>query len=192
MSLGKVILTAIISLSVMGQAHGQGVLSGDARLACEAILCLAAGSPPHECDPALRRYFSIHEDKPSDTIKARRRFLEKCPTANADREMRSLVNAIANAAGRCQVDALNRNTISTGGGDGAEIYISDRMPRYCTVYAEHAYTNVGATMPRYVGVPERGGYWVEAGQYEQALAQYEERIAREDAERERMSRMGDV
>ena len=33
------------------------VLTGDARLACEALLCLSAvGSPPGECSKALAKY----------------------------------------------------------------------------------------------------------------------------------------
>ena len=33
------------------------VLTGDARLACEALLCLGAvGSPPGECSKALAKY----------------------------------------------------------------------------------------------------------------------------------------
>jgi len=32
-------------------------------------------------------------------------------------------------------------------------------------------------------VPERGGYWVDPAQYQQALAEYNARIAAEDAQR---------
>ena len=34
-------------------------LSGDTKLACEAILCLSSGTRPGECGPALSRYFGI-------------------------------------------------------------------------------------------------------------------------------------
>ncbi len=48
-------------------------LGGDAGLACEMILCLAAiGSAPSACKSPLKKYFSL---KP----KRRARFLAKCP-----------------------------------------------------------------------------------------------------------------
>ncbi|RYF37258.1 MAG: conjugal transfer protein TrbM, partial [Cytophagaceae bacterium] len=39
----------------------------------------------------------------------------------------------------------------------------------------------------YVGTPERGGYWVEAKDYELALVVYNDRIKAEDEERRRTS-----
>lgn len=190
MNIGKVISAAAIALTATSPAHSQGLLSGDTKLACEAILCLAAGNPPHECDPALRRYFSIHKKKLSDTLKARRRFLELCPTTNADAQMKSLVRALASGAGRCDAESLNRGRLGSFVA-GFGMYISDQLPAYCTALANHLYTDVEGNMPRYVGVPERGGHWVEPDQYDAALAEYEARIAREDEERARLSIMGD-
>ncbi len=54
-------------------------LAGDAKLACEAILCLSTEQRPGECTPALNRYFGINFKKPSDTARARRNFLDQCP-----------------------------------------------------------------------------------------------------------------
>lgn len=34
-------------------------LTGDTKLACEAILCLSSGTRPGECGPSLSRYFGI-------------------------------------------------------------------------------------------------------------------------------------
>lgn len=61
------------------------------------------------------------------------------------------------------------------------------LPDYCAAYTNHAYTDFSSTKPRYVGTPERGGYWVEAADYDRALAEYNERIRREDEERRRAS-----
>ena len=49
----------------------------------------------------------------------------------------------------------------------------------------HAYTdfNTSGFMPKYVGTPERGGYWVEAKDYDRALAEYKARIEAEDRAR---------
>ena len=48
-------------------------------------------------------------------------------------------------------------------------------------------TDFSGTVPRYVGIPERGGYWVEARDYDRALAEYNARIKAEDEERRRAS-----
>jgi hypothetical protein len=56
-----------------------GELSAIASLACEATLCLSAGSPPTECTPSLKKYFSIVFSKPWKTIAARKSFLKLCP-----------------------------------------------------------------------------------------------------------------
>ena len=42
--------------STAGPASAQDVLTGDTRLACEAILCLSSGTRPSECTPSLSRY----------------------------------------------------------------------------------------------------------------------------------------
>ena len=57
--------------STAGTASAQDVLTGDTRLACEAILCLSSGTRPSECTPSLSRYFNITKRKLSDTIRAR-------------------------------------------------------------------------------------------------------------------------
>ena len=44
------------------------------------------------------------------------------------------------------------------------------MPDYCAAYTGHAYTDFSQTGPKYVATPEKGGYWVEAKDYERAQA----------------------
>ena len=87
---------------------GQYELSGDTKLACEAILCLSSGTRPGECGPALSRYFGISKKKWKDTVRARRNFLNQCPTVGEDASMPTLVDAIVNGAGRCTAELLNR------------------------------------------------------------------------------------
>lgn len=161
-----------------GSASAQEVLTGDTRLACEAVLCLASGTRPSECAPSLNRYFSITARKFKDTLKKRRNFLNLCPVSNQTPEMSSLISAQVNGAGRCDAQALNSTLISYRGWDSGETYISNRMPDYCAAYTGHAYTdfNSSGTMPRYVGTPEEGGYWVEARDYDRALAEYNARL----------------
>ena len=51
-----VVLMVSAQTAMTSSAQAQ-VLTGDARLACEALLCLGAvGSPPGECSKALAKY----------------------------------------------------------------------------------------------------------------------------------------
>jgi hypothetical protein len=168
-----------------GPAGAQEVLTGDTRLACEATLCLAASTRPSECSPSLSRYFSIHKRKWSDTVRARANFLSLCPVSDQTPEMRSLVNAMANGAGRCDAASLNVTLLvwNSWDADGGRVLINNQMPGYCVAYTGHQYTDLGDLAPRYVGTPERGGYWVDARDYNAAVARYNDRIAAEDSRR---------
>ena len=172
--------------AIPSTAGAQGILTGDTRLACEAILCLATGFQPGACSPSLQRYFSISYRLLTDTIRGRVNFLNLCPVANQTPQMSALVNAQANGAGRCDVVSLNAVLRSWSSADET-VYISNQMPRYCTAYTSHSYTDFSGTVPRYVGIPERGGYWVEARDYNRALAEYNAHIKAEDDERRRAS-----
>ena len=167
------------------QAKADDTLTGDTRLACEAILCLSTGSTPHECSPSLNRYFSINKKKFKNTIKARHNFLKMCPTSNQTPEMQSLVNDLANGAGRCDVDSLNRfNKQRIQSGNGSYTVINDRMPTYCNSYVNNQYVDFGDVTPRYVGLPENGGYWVEESDYPSSLADYNAKIAQQELARQ--------
>ncbi len=84
-------------------------LTGDTRLACEAILCLSSGTRPSECAPALARYFNISKRLFSDTLRARRSFLRLCPDAGSP-GMQGLTQAVSHGAGRCTAEILNKGT----------------------------------------------------------------------------------
>ncbi len=167
--------------STAGPASAQDILTGDTRLACEAILCLSSGTRPSECSPSLSRYFGIQKRTWSDTVRARLNFLNLCPVSNQTPEMTSLVSAISRGAGRCDAQSLNSTLRMWRGLDDGYTIISDNMPDYCAAYTGHAYTDFDSsgTLPRYVGTPEKGGYWVEARDYDRALAEYNERLRRE-------------
>lgn len=180
MKLKQLALSAVLGAALTAPAMAQEVLTGDKRLACEAILCLSSGKRPDECVPSLKRYFDISYRKWSDTVSARKDFLKLCPSASQDSNMQKLTNAIAAGAGRCDSASLN-STLTLVNYDAGTSMVSNQMPDYCTAYTTNAYTDLSAYTPVYVGVPERGGYWVDPAQYQQALAQYNARIAAEDA-----------
>jgi hypothetical protein len=173
------VMVALGAPAGSASAQDADVLSGDTRLACEAILCLSTGQRPSECTPSLDRYFGIKKKKLSDTLEARLNFLEKCPVANQTPEMSALVRAISRGAGRCDATSRNSTLQMWTGGDGGEIYISNMMPDYCAAYTGHAYTDFSQTKPMYVGTPEKGGYWIGAKDYERDLAEYNARLEAE-------------
>ncbi|WP_037585854.1 TrbM/KikA/MpfK family conjugal transfer protein [Stenoxybacter acetivorans] len=182
-------LTAAALLSPIAHAENTDgdLLTGDVRLACEAILCLSSGDRPSECAPSLKRYFSINHKKLSDTLRGRKNFLELCPASNEE-NMPELINAIANGAGRCDAKELNRinQRIITvenpewkrrgcdkpGYGkwrlcDNIKPYmqitiIENKLPQYCSAYFDHAWTDLkGKGSTQYQGNPKEGGHWVD-------------------------------
>lgn len=180
----NLIASAILAGSALTMSIPAGAqeLTGDTRLACEALLCLASGTRPNECAPSLARYFSISFRNFSDTIRGRVNFLNLCPASNQTPQMSSLVSAIANGAGRCDAASLNTEmVIWNGNWDSGYTTISNQLPNYCSAYISNAYANLGGITPKYVGIPERGGYWVAAKDYDTALVAYNARIAAEDA-----------
>ena len=72
--------------------------------------------------------------------------------------MQSLVEAIANGAGRCDATTLNATLLALHGDDAIPI-IDNQLPYFCSVYKGHEYTRVN--LPVYVGDPKDGGHWVD-------------------------------
>lgn len=139
--------------------YGEQLLTGDTKLACEAVLCLSTGKRPDECEPPLTKYFSITAKKLSDQIKKRKNFLKLCP-ASSEAGMPALTDAIVNGAGRCDPDYLNKALLQTkettkcSGGAGSDSVgercvvttwhrISSALPNYCKVYTANEFTDLG-------------------------------------------------
>lgn len=166
----------------------EDILNGTVRLACEAILCLSSANRPAECNPSLAHFFGLKKRKLHDLLKARLDFLSLCPAARDSADMRGLVSALAQGAGRCNAKTLNRllryepGPVRDHGATGSAI--SDRMPNYCSAQATHAYTALRDTLPKYVGEPSAGGFWADAHDYPAALARYQREQARKKARRE--------
>ncbi|PJX20091.1 conjugal transfer protein TrbM (plasmid) [Advenella sp. S44] len=160
-------------------AHAEdGVLEGDTRLACEAVLCLSSGNRPSECSNSLNKYFSIKFTRPDKTFEARRDFLNMCPTSHdVKSNMPALINAIARGAGNCDARFLNslnkayyeKKIVDKGWSkwnsddDTVRIvrveYIKNELPSYCKVYEENEYTQ--GVIPVYVGVEKEDGQFVD-------------------------------
>ncbi len=158
----------------------ENTLTGDTKLACEAVLCLSSGDKPNECNPSLDRYFNITKKKMSDTIKARKNFLNMCPSSDHE-GMPSLINAISQGAGRCDAGELNRvnrksvrvtnpayqQCIKKGKEMGCALIsktitkniIENSIPSYCSSYFNHGWTN-SLDSVKYVGDKYNGGKWI--------------------------------
>lgn len=161
------------SIACAQQSNAQGgILTGDIALACEAILCLSSGTQPSECGASIARYFGISLKNWSDTVSARRNFLNLCPAAQdtSSANMPGLINAIANGAGHCDAATLNRNIIyvpkETCEGYGKHRdcnttfipVVNPNEPAYCSAYTTNVNTyNLGLS---YVGEPLKGGHWI--------------------------------
>lgn len=163
-------------------------LTGDTKLACEALLCFSSSQRPSECKPSIRKYFSIKKKKPHRTRRARKAFLNLCPAAQENAEMQSLVNVIMDAEDRCTAEALNNDTayhgyIRKAGYDRGHrhyyyeetIERENELPSYCKAYFGHALTDFGnyGITPVYVGVPGKGGFWADYDNRVEAEKRYE-------------------
>lgn len=171
-------------------------LTGDIRLACEAVLCLSTSHRPGECSPALERYFGIKKYKKhrldwNATIDARRGFLRMCPASNEE-GLPARIDAISRGAGKCDPDYLNNVFASTSykwrqrkrvvrsmfesNLESLEVYQIktvkvNKLPAYCVSYTEHEWTyQLGM---KYVGDPLMGGYWVKSEDYDAAQAKWD-------------------
>lgn len=154
-------LTGLLAAIAAPSAYAEDTLTGKVKLACEAILCLSTGSPPGECSPSLSEYFSIDFEDFRDTIRGRVNFLNLCPVSGETPQMKSLVNAIANGAGRCDAASLNATLVTYSGigmGGIGEGCISSTKPSYCAAYEGHEYTDLHSGA-HYVIDPPKTSYW---------------------------------
>jgi hypothetical protein len=176
-----VLSTVLAAAAVPG--HAQELLTGDSRLACEAVLCLASGQRPNECSPSLQRYFSIRFRKPSDTRRERINFLKMCPASNQSPQMAAFVSAMGAGAGACDPASLNAalQDLQNLGDGSSRIAISNELPAACRAYIQNPYADQSSFAVRYVGTPERGGYWIEAVRWEPAQTQWFAQVTAEDA-----------
>ena len=182
------LVPSIASAAPTTPAVQPDLLTGDTKLACEAILCLSSGTRPSECNPSLQRYFSIHHKKMHKTIQAREDFLNLCPTSG-EKGIKELNRALANGAGRCDAQELNRvmrRTITVREckvvanksamrslsaknkpvqecQDVQKVVVLNAKPSYCSAYHDHEWTRVSDTV-KYVGDPKQGGKWVDVQQ----------------------------
>ncbi|EOH1451739.1 TrbM/KikA/MpfK family conjugal transfer protein [Campylobacter jejuni] len=154
--LKKLSLIASLLLFIGSNAFADDVLTGDTKLACEAILCLSSGTRPAECGPSLARYFAIHFKKPWKTIDARKAFLNLCPIQNdtnvEDLVLKNLVDDVLPSSDprQCTPNYLNtqvetQRSYSTFG--IMSYRINPNMPSFCYALINHQYTDY--KMPKY-------------------------------------------
>lgn len=155
------------SEATVSMLNSVDLLTGDTKLACEAILCLSSGVRPGECRPSLNRFFSIKHKKSWKTIRDRKNFLQLCPKGDGTNAVvwNDLINVISTSAEQCSADGLNRYTAATAYDAQGEMSYTRRdnhLPGFCKAYWGHEWTYFPDTyLPKYVGSPELRGFWVE-------------------------------
>lgn len=160
----------IVFLGEAPLSWGEDVLTSEEKLACESILCLSSIVRPNECNPALNYFFSIKKHKLSDTIKARKNFLKKCPDSDSDENMVSLINVLVDYnCSACTVEKLNARSVEvrlitrlSNRMGSTSTYttiqaVDPEMPTYCKKYyaaiSGHeytAYSTYSESQPMYV------------------------------------------
>lgn len=167
MTRSSLLVAAVVAHMAGGTLYAQD-LGGETQMSCAAILCLASSQRPPECNPPIAYYFAITRWRFWETLQARLDFLNLCPVAGAP-GMASMKSALVYGAGRCDAATLNVE-LFVEGQRNAPGYVMNAMPDYCSAYFGHQYVRLD--MPRYVGTPQRGGYWAEARDFDVALAAY--------------------
>ena len=153
----KQILTIASALILASSLSAGDMLTGDTKLACEAILCLSSGTRPGECSPSINKYFSIKHKKWSDTVNARRNFLRLCPVDGADEkdpvfaDLRDTVLPNVDAR-KCTADYINNHPetkcVKESCGERRcrcveyEYRPATKMPTGCEALIAHSYTNI--------------------------------------------------
>ncbi|HEH5160903.1 TPA: hypothetical protein SG818_001906 [Campylobacter coli] len=113
-SLGAIVAFSLMNVSVSAIDLSEFTFTGDTKLSCEAVLCLASPYKPSECAPALARYFGFSAKYWSDVIRMRTNFLNLCPLGanNAiksdDKELEAWRNSLVNLTGTCYIPDLNK------------------------------------------------------------------------------------
>lgn len=192
------VLSALLGTATLSEAQvtaSVDYLTGDQRLACEAILCFSSSQRPSECSPSINKYFSIKKKKASRTRRARKAFLNMCPEVPGNTQMEGLVEVIMNAEDRCTAEALNQSTayygtiLKAGYERGHRHYYYEKtierkneLPGYCKAYFGHDWTDFGeyGITPVYVGVPGQGGFWTDYDNKAQAEIDYQKEVQRRE------------
>jgi len=129
-------LSWVLSLAVfvaVVPAWAQQTFEGEKKQACEAVMCLSSGERPEECQPSLKKYFSIKAKKPWKTLKMRKEFLKKCPSGGYEGKEEHL-DALVQGSEVCEMPNLLAQ-INTN----APPY-TQAIPEHCLTLANHQYT----------------------------------------------------
>lgn len=114
----KKMLSILSILSILSVSSYADELSGEQKLACEAILCLSSPtSPPQECARSLNAFYSIkaiigkHHRIKKSLSSMRKAFLQQCPASDdSGSSFHQLINDLYPVIenGMCTADWLNK------------------------------------------------------------------------------------
>ncbi len=142
-------------LGNMGMDISALQLSGDAKTACEVILCLASSVRPSECSNPLKIFYAIKAKKWKKTLSLRKAFLSLCPIGEeveSDPAFQELKEYILSGdlVQKCDIDKLNTPEVKKENGDewvsnkeedGDEIRIMPNLPPICKKLSHNVFSD---------------------------------------------------
>jgi hypothetical protein len=152
---------AVLILNVLFGANSAfaidtSTLSGDAKTACEVILCLAASAGrPDECKKPLKKYFELQATPHKSVATIRGDFLKKCSDggSSGDEKYDSLKSTLKEQKFECTAEEFNKDTHaekqSGGDGSGSSIRTMTEVPQFCKDLAQEKYSIL--ELPTYIG-----------------------------------------
>lgn len=142
-------LAVLLSGLFTSNANAQDVFTGQKKLACEAVLCLASGTRPTECLPSLKKFFSIKFSNPLKTIKERGNFLKLCPTGDTS----GIADDLAEIYGPCGTDGYSSEACSAfGTGDEVKGNCYELQAGGCNLFLPAASPDGVGTFGACVGI----------------------------------------
>ncbi|MCP4336042.1 MAG: hypothetical protein GY802_01750 [Gammaproteobacteria bacterium] len=138
----SIAVALVAAFTVQGPAQSADLgalaatLEGDARTACEVILCLSTGQRPGECGSPLSYFFSIRASKPHKTIRKRVNFLKLCPDGGGVPD--SYRRILATSGQTCDMSSLLKYLNYPANYSGTPA--TRTIPAHCHDYATHEWT----------------------------------------------------
>ena len=126
-------------------------LTGDAKTACEVILCLASSAGrPAECNKPLAKYFALQATPHKSLSSVRADFLKKCPDdSSSDSSYDSLKDTLKSQDFECTAEEFNldkhKDILENDGND--RYRTMSAVPKFCEKLASEEYSDL--SLPRY-------------------------------------------
>ncbi|WP_392561081.1 TrbM/KikA/MpfK family conjugal transfer protein [Orbus sturtevantii] len=152
--IGFLSLAMIVTANSAYAENNNNELTGDTKLACEALLCLSSSTRPTECAASLARYFGIKDPKKwAKTVIKRKNFLKLCPTSDDNQInpiVENIIDDVTPIRTDCTAEEFNKLVEKTIRRERSEDGIvsttyyrtKTTVPDYCENLAKKSYLDV--------------------------------------------------